>query len=361
MNLSCFSQSYAQARQQFLDSCARRGLAVESHIHPLAGRDGEQLAIDVAFQGNADAPNLLVLSSGCHGVEGFCGSGVQVDLLNDDAWAASTRRDDLAVLYIHALNPYGFSHLRRVTHENVDLNRNFLDFSKPLPDNPEYRVIAPVLVPPHWPVGVGNLLKLLGYTLRYGRKGLQAGISRGQHSDPKGLFFAGTEPTWSNQRLRQILRQHGQRCQRLGWVDVHTGLGPRGYGERIYKGKQNPDDIARCRRWWGEQVTNAAEGNSASADLNGTIDLAVMEECAQAQYTGVTLEYGTLPGKQVLSALRGEQWLYNHPEAPLAQHQQIKQQIRDAFYVDADDWKQQVLEQAREVLQQGLAGLYAKP
>ncbi|GLK86946.1 M14 family metallopeptidase [Pseudomonas turukhanskensis] len=359
MNPSCFSQSYTQARQQFLNSCARRGLAVESHIHPLPGRDGEQLAIDVAFHGKPDAANLLVLSSGCHGVEGFCGSGVQVDRLNDDAWFAATQRDDLAVLYIHALNPYGFSHLRRVTNENVDLNRNFIDFSQPLPDNAEYRALAPVLLPKKWPVGALNALQLMSFALRYGRMGLQAGISRGQHSDPKGLFFAGTAPTWSNQRLREILRTYGQRCQRLAWVDVHTGLGPRGHGERIYKGLQNAEDIARCRRWFGDQVTNAAEGNSASADLNGTIDLGVMAECPQAQYTGVTLEYGTLPGKQVLSALRAEQWLYNHPEAPLAQHQQIKQQIRDAFYVDADDWKIQVLEQARDVMAQGLAGLYS--
>jgi hypothetical protein len=359
MNLSCFSQSYAQARQAFLASCAHRGLAVESHIHPLPGRDGEQLAIDVAFYGKPDAPNLLVISSGCHGVEGFCGSGVQVDRLNDDAWFAATQRDDLAVLYIHALNPYGFSHLRRVTHENVDLNRNFVDFSQPLRDNPEYRVLAPVLLPKKWPAGTFNLLRLLSFALRYGRKGLQAGISRGQHSDPNGLFFAGTAPTWSHQRLRDILRTYAQRCERLAWVDLHTGLGPRGHGERIYKGKQTAEDIARCRRWWGEQVTNAAEGNSASADLNGTIDLAVMDECPHAQYTGVTLEYGTLPGKQVLAALRGEQWLQNHPEAPPAQHQLIKQQMRDAFYVDADDWKEQVLEQAREALEQGLAGLYA--
>ena len=27
----------------------------------------------------------------------------------------------VAVLYVHALNPYGFSHIRRATHENADL------------------------------------------------------------------------------------------------------------------------------------------------------------------------------------------------------------------------------------------------
>ena len=36
----------------------------------------------------------------------------------------------VAVLYVHGLNPYGFSWWRRTTHENVDLNRNFRDFAR---------------------------------------------------------------------------------------------------------------------------------------------------------------------------------------------------------------------------------------
>jgi hypothetical protein len=68
-------------------------------------------------------------------VEGFCGSGVQVFALHDQEWRDLAHAEGVAVLYIHALNPYGFSHLRRATHENVDLNRNFHDFSLPLPVN----------------------------------------------------------------------------------------------------------------------------------------------------------------------------------------------------------------------------------
>ena len=37
--------------------------------------------MDVARYGPADAPALLIISSACHGVEGFCGSGVQIALL----------------------------------------------------------------------------------------------------------------------------------------------------------------------------------------------------------------------------------------------------------------------------------------
>ena len=40
----------------------------------------------VARDGPANAPAVLVVSSACHGLEGFCGSGVQVALLGDAAW-----------------------------------------------------------------------------------------------------------------------------------------------------------------------------------------------------------------------------------------------------------------------------------
>lgn len=356
MDLTCFAQRYAEARQKFLDACSANGLAVESHIHPLRGRDREQLAMDVARLGAPDAANLLVLSSGCHGVEGFCGSAVQIDRLRDAAWMERCRRDDLAVLFIHALNPHGFSWLRRVNEDNVDLNRNFLDFTQPLPDNPGYQRIAHLLLPRREPPTLATTLGLIGHAL-CGRMALQGAISRGQHSDPRGMFFTGTAPTWSNIILRRVLRRHGRECRRIGWIDVHTGLGPRGFGERIYKGHDTPLAMRRAKAWWGDQVTSSLDGSSTSAVLDGTQDHAAMSECGQAEYNGLTLEYGTLPGLKVLNALRADHWLHRNPQASAAQRERIGRQLRDAFYVDADDWKRQVLEQAREVLEQTLDGL----
>ena len=357
MDLSCFSQSYAEARQKFLQACANAGLEVQSHPHPLPGSDGEELALDVALAGSPTATNLLVLSSGVHGVEGFCGSAVQVDHLRNREWMQHGQRQDLAVLYLHAINPYGFSWLRRVNEDNVDLNRNFIDFAQPLPDNPDYHALAPLLLPRRQPPTLLSTLGLAGYALRHGSKALQSAITRGQHSHADGLFFAGTSPTWSNQQLRQIIRRLGNHCRRIGWIDVHTGLGPCGVGERIYKGLNHPGDIARARSWWGAQVTTSADGTSSSAMLNGTLDLAVMEECPHAQYNGLTLEYGTQPGPQVLAALRADQWLHIHPDTAHARRVQIKRQLRDAFYIDTERWKRQVLEQAREVTALTLRGL----
>jgi len=86
MTARFFAQTYAEARDKFFGAARLCGLGVETHVHPLSGRDGEMLAMDVARDGPRNAASLLVISSGCHGVEGFCGSGVQVALLEDAAW-----------------------------------------------------------------------------------------------------------------------------------------------------------------------------------------------------------------------------------------------------------------------------------
>jgi hypothetical protein len=44
--------------------------------------------MDVALDGEAGSERLLIVSSACHGVEGYCGSGVQVFALHDAEWRA---------------------------------------------------------------------------------------------------------------------------------------------------------------------------------------------------------------------------------------------------------------------------------
>ena len=151
MSTANFSQTYAEARSKFLAAAAAAGLAVQSQIHPLRGHDGEALALDVVRDGPADAHQVLLISSACHGVEGFCGSGVQTTLLGDTALRADAHARGVALVHLHALNPHGFSWWRRTTHENVDLNRNVQDFSQPLPRNTGYDAVAQWVVPPDWP------------------------------------------------------------------------------------------------------------------------------------------------------------------------------------------------------------------
>lgn len=362
MSTANFSQTYAEARGKFLAAAQAAGLAVQSHPHPLPGREGETLALDVVRDGPDDAQAVLLVSSACHGVEGYCGSGLQVTLLADGALRSAARAAGVAIVYLHALNPHGFSWWRRTTHENVDLNRNFHDFSRPLPENPAYDGIARLLVPDHWPPSAAVQQAQADWVAAHGARAWQTAVSAGQHRHADGLFYGGTAPTWSNQAVRRVLQQQASRCARLGWIDIHTGLGPSGHGERIFACADDAVALRRARAWWGgadgSLVTSIYDGSSSSALLSGLMWTTVPVDCPQAEYTGIALEYGTEPLDAVLDAMRHDQWAENHGAGLTpGERQAIRQRVRDAFYTDTEAWKQQVLAQGIEAAHQGVAGL----
>jgi len=362
-----FAHSYAEARAKFLAATA--GLPVESHAEPRPGLALENLAMDVARVGADDADALLIVSSGCHGVEGYCGSGVQVDLLHDAALRAKARAGGVALLFIHALNPWGFSTGRRVTHEGVDLNRNFMDFRLPLPRNPGYDALAGRLLPAHWPPSADNEQRLLAYAAAHGMAALQQAVSGGQYHHPDGLFYGGSQPTWSQQALRLVLRRHASRCRRLGWIDLHSGLGESGVGERIFAGRDDAPTRQRAAAWWGSRVTFTEDGSSTSAPLLGNLWHAAYDECAQATYTGITLEFGTQPLAAVTQALRFDHWVARrlqahasphdagHSVAPDEQREAARALMRAAFFCDTPQWKAAVLAEGREAVAHAVDGL----
>ncbi|WPH14456.1 M14 family metallopeptidase [Variovorax paradoxus] len=355
-----FSPRYAQARQKFLQACVSAGLAALPHAHPGKGRDGEELSMDVALDGAADAERLLIVTSGCHGVEGHCGSGVQVFALHDAEWREKARAQGVAVLYVHALNPHGFSYGRRVTQEKVDLNRNFVDFSKPLPANEPYAKLHPLLVPDTWPPTPENEAAIEKWIGKHGAAAYQEAITSGQYQFEDGLFFGGKAQTWSNKTLRGVLRRHAASARRLAWIDLHTGLGPNGLGERIFACRDDKAAYARANAWWGTPaapVTSIYDGSSSSALLRGQMSDAAYQECPQAEYTGIALEYGTLPMLEVLAALRADHWLHKHPEAPADLADGIRARMLEAFYTDTDAWRGQVISQARQAMFQAVDGL----
>lgn len=355
-----FSLNYAQARAKFLEAAEAAGLHVTSYPLALPGRYGEALAVDAAWQGPRQAAKLLLLSSGVHGVEGYAGSGAQTALLREQAWMAQASASGMAVLYVHGLNPYGFSHLRRVTQENVDLNRNFQDFSRPLPSNPAYCKLHPLLLPATWPPTWGNRATILGLIAMQGLRSLQTAISGGQYEEPGGMFFGGTAPTWSHRTLRQLLREHTAQVKQLSWIDLHTGLGKRGQCERIFMGSNNDTaGYARANAWWGRTAPLAQAGStgSVSAPLTGLVWNAALEECLHAELTGVCLEFGTKPLLEVANALRGDHWLHLHPETPAALQASIKQRLFEAFFVNTPEWKRNVVAEVRLAAAQALEGL----
>ena len=349
-----FSDSYAEARQRLLDAAAARGLPVQTHTLDLPGIDGEALATDVVIDGDPDAPLLVMTTSACHGVEGYAGSAIQTGLLRRGGPPRG-----VAVLHVHAVNPHGFSFGRRVTQENVDLNRNFIPFTPPLPDNPGYDHIHELLLPATWPPVPAVEQALADFRERAGPRGWQAAVSQGQYRHADGMYFGGFGPTWSNQTFRRILREHVAPRRHLAWIDLHTGLGPRGVGERIFASIDEGPALARARRWWGEHVTSVTAGTSNSIPLTGPMQFALADECPGLANTNVCLEFGTVPLAEMFEALRADHWLHKHPDADAPLASAIRARIRAAFYPDGDDWRDAVWRQGLAVHDQAVAGLLA--
>ena len=352
-----FARTYAEAREGFLAAAKQRGLAVETTLNPLKGAQGEELATDAVLLGKADAQSLLIVTSGTHGVEGLCGSGCQRALLGDEDLAKRVEASGIALLLVHAVNPYGFSHLRRVNEDNVDMNRNFRDFADATELNPAYAQVHDLMLPPEWPPTDANRAAIFAAIGRMGMPAFQAAVSAGQRSHKDGLFYCGNAPTWSNRTVRALLQKHGAGRKSIGWIDIHTGLGPYGHGEKIFAGANDAAELARAKAWWGADIMSYYEGKSASAEVQGSMVMSIYAECPKAEVTGMGLEFGTVPFEAVLTALRGDHWLAIHPQAGSGKRDVIRKMMRDAFYIDSDDWRGMVLGQSRTSVLQAVLSL----
>jgi Protein of unknown function (DUF2817) len=377
-----FNPTYAQARTQFLSAAHAAGAVLHSDAHPLKGCEGEDLALDIAALGDVAAPKRVLLSSGVHGVEGYCGSGIQITVLQNAALLASAQAAGITLIFAHAVNPHGFSFRRRATQENVDLNRNFQDFSKPLPVNADYDVAAPLLFPEVWPPEASNQAAIGALIAQRGMPWLQQAISGGQYHDPQGIFYGGTAPTWSNGALRRLLATHCASAAKLAWIDLHTGLGPNGHGERMFgygvekfqsgdpasqaieqsnKQAKKQATLATANAWWSNNgatpLTSTEDGTSVSAALTGTISDVGAQECPNTDIVKMTIEYGTVPPLGVLQAMRADQWNQLHPQAPAALREANSRAMFKAFFTDTDEWKAAVLAQGVQAVQQAIDGL----
>jgi hypothetical protein len=353
-----FSADYSEARRKFRNAATRAGAALATYINPkVKGPNGEALATDVARLGPRDASRVLITISATHGAEGFCGSGAQVGSF--EAGLGRELPADTALVAIHAINPYGFAWLRRVTEDNVDLNRNFVDHAAPLPRNPGYDELADAICPSEWrePVLTVARERLDAYGKKHGAAALQFAVTAGQYNHADGVFYGGLAPTWSRETLIKIVAEHASRARRLAAIDFHTGLGPWGYGEPIVTHAPHTPGLARARQWFGDRITSPQLGNSSSADVKGDILTGLEKRHPGVDVTCLALEYGTLSLQQVLDAVRADNWLHIHGDVRSAQGREIKAMVRDAFYGDQDDWKGMIFEQALAAERNALRGL----
>lgn len=228
MGSGVFSGDYDTARRKFREAAREAQATLQKYPLDVAGSEGQELTIDVATIGEPNDGSVLVISSGTHGVEGFFGSAVQT------AWLQSCRegfglRRNAAMVLVHAVNPYGFSWLRRVNEDNVDLNRNFLAPGEKYEGAPSgyselNAFLNPATPPSTWePFRIKAFWKIL----RHRMPAMKSAVAVGQYDFPKGLFFDGRQPAQSTRIVQEQFPEWIGEASNIAHIDLHTDLARR--------------------------------------------------------------------------------------------------------------------------------------
>lgn len=332
-----FPADYRSGRRAFLSAAV--GLDTITRMHPQAtGRDGKPLFVDTVVLGPRGAEDALLVLSGTHGVEGYFGSGVLTAVLRENRFADGAQR----IVLVHALNPFGFSFDRRADENNIDINRNFVDFAR-VPENPDYDRLADA-------VALADLsdahlaaadAALNAFAARHGEEALQTALAAGQYRHPDGLCYGGIGFSWSAGVLFDLLREELKGVRRLTVLDLHTGLGGFGESRIICDAPADSADFARVRALWPEAVSSASPGAVATPAYGLIGDgLAGRVE----RLTFATLEIGTLPLAAVFDALRRDLWLHNVAGRTSPAAGAVAAAMRAAFFPDDPAWRAAALD-----------------
>ena len=357
---ACFSPSYASARARFLLAADKAGARVDTHVNPVAtAPDGGSLSIDVAVLGPEDAASGFLIVSGTHGPEGFVGSAAQVALLEELACAAT--RPAYRLVLVHAINPWGFAHVIRTTENHVDLNRNFVDWTRGPVANERYEELHPILCPADYSdAGLQQAEQARqAWVVANGLDAFFDVMARGQYGRADGVHYGGTAPEWSNVTLQAIVERHLDRVSRLAVIDWHTGLGETGEPFFLCFNEPGSPGWERACNWWGRErvETRAGFDGAKRPAYQGLLFHGVQRFAHQAEVTGAVIEFGTLPPDQMRRAMAIEYRLKFGGAIPDADRRALQAEFREAFSPSSPAWQASVLGHAIGIQHQTIAGL----
>ena len=350
-----FSTSYVQARQRFIDAAQRLG--AERYAYPVHGAAGGELTIDVAILGSTSAP-ALVVSSGIHGVEGFFGSAVQLALLQQ--LHTNPLRNRIRWVIVHALNPYGFAHLRRVNEHNVDLNRNFMPEGEPYAGSPaRYGELDAFLNPPSAPPRFEAFrVKALAYIRRYGLQALKDTIAGGQHDYPRGLFYGGNAPCAST----CIVQAHGdawladaRHCLHL---DLHTGLGKFAQCTLLLnEPKASPQHAWYADTFGTVNLESLQQAEGTAYQITGLFSHWMQQHFSARDYRCAGVEFGTYDAIRIVAALRAENRAHHHCAPGDPAMVRSKKELRECFCPRSTAWRDTTVGTALNIIARGAGAL----
>jgi hypothetical protein len=354
-----FPASYEESRarfRQYLAQVQQRWPSAWLGQHRLAG--DEDLTIDwLAAEPLVGREQVLVVTTGEHGIEAYVGAAMLQHLVDDYLPRLDPRRTGL--LLVHAINPWGMKHRRRVNRDNIDLNRTFIWNAAPgaptaaLHDpafNPDYARLTALFQPAgalgaYAPAELGFMARLAGTVAKMGVKRMGAASSLGQYAFPRGIYYGGQDRPEETGALMALYRQCFERYTHVVQLDMHTGYGPR-YQMSVVTSEFEPRTSADLRQQIGYPLVvkaNAAEFYAIRGDMIDYVYTLWREAFSDRRLFSATFEFGTL-GDSLFSqycdrrAVVFENRLHWYGSPSPAVRARVARDFKALFFPEAPDW-----------------------
>lgn len=364
--LHYFNNSYEEARKEFRLKSKELVLKYpDSKMFkiPVMSKIDPDLTIDFCYiRGSKKADKILILSSGVHGVEGFVGSAVQLyfidNYINKDFLAKTS------VLLIHSVNPYGFKYQRKVTENNVDLNRNS-DIDKELYStiNEGYPEISDIINPKE-KVETRNLanrfffLKAIKEIIKRSMSVFRQAILQGQYEYPKGLFYGGNDFEPQIKNLVQSIDSICDPYKTIFAIDLHTGYGKRG---KLHLFPNPAEESVKNRM---ETIFEGFHIDWGDSDdfytYSGDFVRYIQKINNDKIFIPMLFEYGTVGSSKILGSIKslhimmlenqGEHYGYVSDE----DQKKVKHDFVELYNLSSDSWRSQIIDETKIIFDKSL-------
>ena len=366
-NLVYFQNSYEDCRKNFIlstEKITKKYKNVTIAKLNIESKKDQGLTIDYCYIPAQNKFNrLLILSSAVHGIEGYVGSAVQQMFMEE--LLEKTDLSDLGVLLIHGINPYGFKYNRRVTENNVDLNRNCSNDVKLYKSiNAGYSDLYAMLNPKGEVsrTSIKNIffqVDAIQKIVKYSMGTLRQAILQGQYQYQEGLYFGGKELEPSIKVLTPLLKQIAKNYEIVFNIDLHSGYGARGTLHLFpnpVKDKKLKKDLEKI--FSGNHI-DWGDGDDFYT-VTGDFTSYIGEILPDKYYIPMGFEFGTLDSQTTMGSIKSlhnmivENQGFHHNYKTKKDETKINQNILEMYYPSSENWRSKAISDARVILSKSL-------
>jgi len=300
---------------------------------------------------------LIFLSTGLHGIEGYVGAAVVKLFVKE--YLHQLNPEDTGLYLIHAINPWGMKHRRRVNENNVDLNRNFI-FKQSSGEKELNRAYdrAHSFLNPQKPLKSASnpffYLKLFNHILCMGPANFREAVLYGQYRYPQGLYYGGSGFELSTTVLSGLFQEAASSCERFLLIDMHSGYGPR-YQMTIVNSiheKRASADLQAAFNYPLVAKTDPNEFYQMQGDMVDYLYLLIEDKFPGKYFYATSFEFGTFGSSfssviKSLKAMIEENRVSRQGAVSAKVAEKARHNFCELYYPTEKRWREKALQDAR--------------